>query len=81
MTWGAAILAALRLVEAIMTWANARKLIRAGQDAEIARASAAILAKTASAKRVMDEVYKLSGADLDKLFDELERTTASPDIK
>ena len=33
MTWGAAILAALRLVEAIMTWANARKLIRAGQDA------------------------------------------------
>lgn len=65
LTWPNIILTVLRIVEAIMSRINQDEWIKAGQDAEIAKVSAAILAKTQAGKAIMEKVNALSDSDVD----------------
>lgn len=66
------ILTLLKLADALMDFARDRQMMKAGADAEIARASASVLLKTESAKAIMAEVSKLSETQVDKALKELE---------
>jgi hypothetical protein len=64
-TWGSIILAALKLINAIMGAVNREKWMQAGADAEIAKISAAILQKTTAGKAMMEKVNAMSDAEVD----------------
>lgn len=66
------ILALLKLAQVILSFAQERKLIQAGADAEIAKASAAVLSKTESAKQIMAEVTAMTEEQVDKTLKGLE---------
>lgn len=72
MTWVSLALALLRFVNNIMIWARERELISQGQDIEIARATASILAKTEYAKDVRDKIAKLDERAVDDAMRDLE---------
>ena len=59
-TWPEIILLLLKLVNAIMSEVHDAKSFQAGTDAEIAKVSAAILAKTKAAKEIRDQVNALT---------------------
>lgn len=65
MTWVSLALALLKFVNAIMTWARERELISKGYDQAIAEQSAAIMAKTATGKAILERVNALSDDDVD----------------
>ena len=71
-TWAGIILAALKLINAIMGEVNREKWMQAGADAEIAKISAAILQKTVAGKKMMEKVNAMSAADVDAALIELE---------
>lgn len=71
-TWAEIILLLLRIVNALMGEAEKNKWMKAGADAEIAKVSAAILAKTATGKAILEKVNALSDADVDAGFRGLE---------
>ncbi len=71
-TWAEIVLLVLRIAQGLMNYVSSSQQIKAGTDAEIARTSAAILMKTASAKAVMEEMNALRGSDLDVLLRGLE---------
>lgn len=77
MSWGSIVLLLLQIAKAVFDYANNKKLIDAGADQEIAKSSAAILAKTEFAKKTRELVHDLPGSDLDVLLDDL----AKPDGK
>jgi hypothetical protein len=64
-TWGEIVLLFLKLANAIMGAVNQDKWMRAGADAEIAKISAAILAKTTAGKVIMEKVNAMSEAEVD----------------
>ena len=64
-TWAEIILAALKIINAIMGAVNQDKWMQAGRDAEIAEISKAILAKTQAGKAILEKVNSLSDADVD----------------
>jgi len=64
-TWGEIVLLFLKLANAIMGSVNQDKWMRAGADAEIAKISAAILAKTTAGKVIMEKVNAMSEAEVD----------------
>ena len=64
-TWAEIILLILRIVDAIMGRVNQDQWIKAGADAEIAKISASILAKTAAGKAMMEKVNAMSDAEVD----------------
>lgn len=64
-TWASIILAVLQAVNAVMDFVNTEKAQQAGTDAEIAKVSAAILAKTQAGKAIMEKVNALSNDDVD----------------
>ena len=64
-TWGEIVLLFLKLANAIMGAVNQDKWMRAGADAEIAKISAAILAKTTAGKAIMEKVNAMSEAEVD----------------
>ena len=64
-TWAGLILAALKIVYAIMGAVQQDKWMQAGEDAEIAKISAAILQRTAAGKKMMEKVNAMSDADVD----------------
>jgi len=64
-TWGEIVLLFLKLANAIMGSVNQDKWMRAGADAEIAKISAAILAKTTAGKAIMEKVNAMSEAEVD----------------
>ena len=68
MTWVSLLIALLKLASGLFTWLQSRQLIDAGADHEIAKASAAVLVMTSSAKKVMEEISALSSDDTDKLL-------------
>lgn len=72
MTWVSFALMLLRVVDSIMTWARKRELISQGQDIEIARTTASILAKTEYAKNVRDKIARLDDAAVDDALRDLE---------
>ena len=59
-TWAEIVLLFLKLANAIMGAVNDQKQFQAGTDAEIAKVSAAILAKTQAAKQIRDQVNELT---------------------
>lgn len=64
-TWAEIILLALKVINAIMGEVGNARQFKAGQDAEIAKISAAILQKTAAGKAMMEKVNAMSDADVD----------------
>ena len=71
-TWPEIILLLLRIVNAIIEQVNQDKWIKAGADAEIAKAAAEIMKKTAAGKAIWEKVNALSDADLDAALRNLE---------
>jgi hypothetical protein len=72
MSWVSFALMLLRVVNQIMTWARERELISKGQDIEIARTAASILAKTEYAKDVRDKITKMDDQAVDDALRALE---------
>ena len=72
LTWPSIILAVLKLINEIMGAVNRDKWMQAGADAEIAKISASILAKTQAGKIIMDKVNAMSDADVDAALRDLE---------
>lgn len=64
-TWPEIVLLVLRIANAIMTEVHDQKSFQAGVDAEIAKVSAAILAKTQAGKALMEKVNAMSETDVD----------------
>ena len=64
-TWAEIALLVLKIADAIMGQINNQKQFQAGTDAEIAKVSAAILAKTMVGKAIMEKVNALSDTDVD----------------
>jgi len=64
-TWAEIVLLFLKLANAIMGAVNDQKQFQAGTDAEIAKTSAAILAKTQAAKTIRDQVNELTDEAVD----------------
>jgi hypothetical protein len=64
-TWAALALALLQVVNSIMALVNTEQAQQAGSDAEIAKVSASILAKTAAGKAILEKVNALSDSDVD----------------
>ena len=71
-TWPEIILFLLRITSAIVDQVNQDKWIKAGSDAEIAKAAAEILRKTQAGKAILEQVNALSDADLDAALRGLE---------
>jgi hypothetical protein len=71
-TWPEIILLLLKLVNAIMSEVHDAKAFQAGTDAEIAKVSAAILAKTKAAKDIRDQVNALTKDAVDAQLADLE---------
>lgn len=65
LTWAGLILALLKTINLLMDRVNTDEAMKAGADAEIAKVSAAILAKTKAGKAIMEKVNALSDADVD----------------
>ena len=59
-TWAEIVLLFLKLANAIMGAVNDQRQFQAGTDTEIAKTSAAILAKTQAAKQIRDQVNELT---------------------
>ncbi len=72
MSWVSLALALLKLVNNLMTWARERELISKGQDIEIARQSAAILAETKYAKDIRAKIAAMDPEAVDTALRELE---------
>lgn len=70
-TWASIVLAILQAVNAIMDFVNTEKAQQAGVDAEIAKVSAAILAKTKAGKAIMEKVNAISDTDVDAALRDL----------
>ncbi len=64
-TWPEIVLLVLKLANAIMSAAQDAKSFQAGTDAEIAKVSAAILAKTQAGKAMMEKINAMSDAEVD----------------
>ncbi len=71
-TWGSIILTALKIINAIMGAVNRDKWMQAGADAEIAKISAAILARTEAGKKILEKVNAMSDEDVDTALRGLE---------
>jgi len=71
-TWLDIVLLVLKIADAIMTQVGNQKQFQAGTDAEIAKISAAILAKTQAGKAIMEKVNAMSDKDVDSGLGDLE---------
>lgn len=71
MTWASVALLLLQITSQIVNYLNSKKLLDAGADAEIAKASAAILAKTKFARETRERIDALPRDSVDVLLDEL----------
>ena len=66
------VLLILKIANAILTQVGDQKQFQAGTDAEIAKVSAAILAKTQAGKAIMEKVNAMSDKDVDSGLSDLE---------
>lgn len=71
-TWAEIVLLALKIVNAIMGEVGNQRQFQAGADAEIAKISAAILAKTTAGKAIMEKVNAMSDKEVDDGLRDLE---------
>ncbi len=72
MDWVKLILLVLSVVDKLIDHAREQKWIKQGQDEEIARASAALLAKTEYAKNVRDKIASMDYVAVDNALRDLE---------
>lgn len=70
--WVKIVLLVLQLAEKIFDWSKARGYIAQGRDEEIARQSAAILAKTEYAREVRAKIANMDAAAVDAALRDLE---------
>ncbi len=71
MSWFTLISTGLQLVLGLMNWLRDKQQFTAGQDAEIAKQSMAILRKTEAGKAIMEKIDAMSEAELGGLVDAL----------
>ena len=71
-TWPEIVLLLLKIANSILTEVHDDKSFQAGTDAEIAKTSAAILAKTQVAQKIKDQVNALTTDAVDKQLAALE---------
>ena len=64
-TWASLALALLKTVNLIMDLVHTEQAQKAGADAEIAKTSASILAKTIAGKAILEKVNAMSDAEVD----------------
>lgn len=62
----------LQLILALVSWLREKGQLQAGADQEIAKASAAILLKTESAKAILAQVTAMTDAQVDEALKQLE---------
>lgn len=72
MTIAQAIVLLLKFANALLQYAQEQKWIKAGEDAEIARTSMAVLQKTETAKQVFAEVAQMTDDQVDAALKKLE---------
>ena len=70
--WVKIALLALDIVDKLVNWARSQNLINQGRDEEIARATAAILAKTEYAKNVRAKIAAMDDKAVDAALRDLE---------
>jgi hypothetical protein len=71
-SWLSLALTLLRIADSLISWMREQGQINQGKDAEIAKASAAILIKTRSAKEIMAQVTAMTDEQVDKTLKGLE---------
>ena len=71
-TWPSILLAVLKLINEIMGAVNRDKWMQAGADAEIAKISASILAKTQAGKAIFEKVRATDEKAVDSGLRDLE---------
>jgi hypothetical protein len=64
-TWADIVLLGLKIINIIMGDIDENKWMQAGEDAEIAKISAAILGKTTAGKAMLEKVNAMSDAEVD----------------
>ncbi len=65
LTYAGLVLALLKFVNNLMNFVSREEAIKAGADAEIAKTTQAILAKTTTGKAIMERINALSDTDVD----------------
>jgi hypothetical protein len=70
--WIKIVLLLLQLAEKIFDWSRAQGYIQQGRDEEIARQTAAILAKTEYARNVRAKIAAMDGPSVDAALRDLE---------
>jgi hypothetical protein len=71
LSWVKLAIALLKLANSYLTWARERELVSEGQDREIARETAAILAQSQFAKDTMQAVSALNDTQVDDVLKQL----------
>lgn len=73
MGWFETILLGLKLLTGLLDWVRARQQFTAGQDAEIAKTTLALLEKTEAGKRITEKLNAMPDGELDAIIDDLGR--------
>lgn len=80
MSWASIILALLKIANILLTTAQQNKWIGVGEDREIAKQSAAILKKTADARKTLEAVSALDDKQVDDILHSLELRDVRQDL-
>jgi len=73
-SWASIILTGLKLLTSIMGYLNDRRMIQAGEDRAIARASLELLEQTAEGKALREQIKNLTDQEASDLWDRMGRT-------
>jgi hypothetical protein len=73
MLWFNLLMLLLRAAAGLFGWLRDRQLIKAGEDAAVARAAKELLERTETGKRLREQVKALSPAEEDDLWDRMIR--------
>jgi len=72
MSWASIILTGLKLLSSIMSYLNDKRMIQAGEDRAIARASMELLQQTAEGKALREHIKSLSDQEAADLWDRMQ---------
>lgn len=71
MSWASLALTGLKLILSLVTWLNAKQMMKAGEDKAIADAALRVLENTESGKRIREYVRGLDDDAATKLWDDM----------
>lgn len=77
-TWGSIILQVLKLISALITWAQREQLIGQGYDKAIAEMAREIFRKSEYAKQVAEKINAMSDDEVDAALVSLEPADGLP---